>query len=84
MSHMKGKVDTGTGLIPFLKSVVSFRNVDQNIIDEAIIKADQEMFLNGIVAVGDISNKTDTIAVKSKSKIQYYNFIEFLTLWKIL
>ncbi|MBK9995309.1 MAG: amidohydrolase family protein [Saprospiraceae bacterium] len=77
LSHMKGKVDTGTGLIPFLKSVVSFRNVDQNIIDEAIIKADQEMFLNGIVAVGDISNKTDTIAVKSKSKIQYYNFIEF-------
>ena len=31
LSHMKGKVDTGTGLIPFLKSVVSFRNVDQNL-----------------------------------------------------
>jgi cytosine/adenosine deaminase-related metal-dependent hydrolase len=27
LSHMKGKVDTGTGLLPFLKSVVQFRDI---------------------------------------------------------
>lgn len=76
LSHMKGKVDTGTGLLPFLKNVVSFRDINQDIIDQAIKDADEEMYLNGIVAVGDISNKTDTSDTKSKSRIDYYTFIE--------
>ena len=76
LSHMRGKVDTGTTLLPFLKAVVSFRDVDQSLIMEAIEKGDLEMHGNGIVAVGDISNKADTALVKSKSKIQYYTFVE--------
>ena len=76
LSHMKGKADTGTGLLPFLRTVVGFREVDEEIIQQAIIHADAEMYRNGIVAVGDISNKTDTVNVKSGSKINYYNFIE--------
>lgn len=76
LSHMKAKVATGTSLIPFITSVVSFRDVAQEVIDEAIIKADQEMYDNGIVAVGDISNKTDTAITKSKSPIRYYTFVE--------
>ena len=35
LSHMKGKVDTGTGLLPFLKSVVSFRDFPMEVILEA-------------------------------------------------
>jgi len=76
LSHMKGKVATGTSLIPFISSVVQFRDIPQEEIDAAIKKADQEMIENGIVAVGDISNKTDTAATKSKSSIRYYTFVE--------
>jgi len=35
---------------------------------------------NGIVAVGDISNNTETIGVKSKSKIRYHTFVELFGL----
>jgi len=76
LSHMKGKVDTGTGLLPFLQQVVQFRDIPQEKIDEAIRKADAEMYENGIVAVGDISNKLDTVAVKDESPISYYTFVE--------
>ena len=56
LSHMIGKVDTGTGLIDFIKGVVSKRGVEQEIINEAIEKAEAEMLAGGIMAVGDISN----------------------------
>ena len=76
LSHMKAKVATGTGLIPFISSVVQFRDLPQEEILEAIERADQEMYDAGIVAVGDISNKTDTASQKEKSKIKYYTFVE--------
>ncbi|MGB4840724.1 MAG: amidohydrolase family protein, partial [Saprospiraceae bacterium] len=72
LSHMKGMVNSGTGLLPFLNNVVSFRDIDPDIIAQAIIDGDEEMYENGIVAVGDISNKTDTAEVKSTSKVDYY------------
>eukprot|EP00903_Cladosiphon_okamuranus_P000212 g212.t1 len=73
---MKGKVDTGTKLIPFITNVVQFRDATEEEIQEAIAKADQEMYDGGIVAVGDISNKLDTVAQKEKSSIRYYTFVE--------
>jgi cytosine/adenosine deaminase-related metal-dependent hydrolase len=76
LSNMKGKIDTGIGLIPFITSVVKFRNEEEETIQAAIKKADIDMYNNGIVAVGDISNKTDSIKTKIESKIKYYNFIE--------
>lgn len=76
LSHMRGKVDTGTGLLPFLRSVVKFRNMAQEEIDAAIRAADREMYEAGIVAVGDISNKLDTAEVKNESKLRYYTFVE--------
>ena len=76
LSHMKGRVDTGTGLLPFLVSVVSFRDIAQEEILDAIEKADREMYENGIVAVGDISNKADTSATKAQSPLRYYTFVE--------
>lgn len=76
LSHMKGKVDTGTGLLPFLKNVVQFRNVPEEEIQDAIRRADADMYAAGIVAVGDISNKLDTAAVKDQSRIRYYTFVE--------
>jgi cytosine/adenosine deaminase-related metal-dependent hydrolase len=76
LSHLKGKAPTGTGLLPFLRHVVTLRDIDQHIIDEAISIADQEMWENGIQAVGDICNKVDSFPLKSKSKIRYYSFVE--------
>lgn len=76
LSHMKGKVNTGTSLIPFISNVVQFRDIPQKKIDAAIAKGDREMYKEGIVAVGDISNKTDTAAQKNKSEINYYTFVE--------
>jgi cytosine/adenosine deaminase-related metal-dependent hydrolase len=67
-----------TGLIEFLCSVVTKRGFSQEIIQEEILKAEKEMYDNGIVAVGDIGNTSDTAYVKSKSKIRWQNFVEVL------
>lgn len=80
LSHMKGKIDTGTGLISFINQVVRYRESDQQEILSAIEAADSEMYENGIVAVGDISNKADTADIKSRSKLDYYTFVEFFDL----
>lgn len=76
LSHMKGVAPTGTGLLPFLKTVVDYRDVSEEQIQKAIEEADREMWENGIQAVGDICNKADTAATKSKSRIRYYSFVE--------
>ena len=76
LSHMKGKVGTGTTLLPFLQQVVQFRDIEMEEIQDAIEKADQAMYDGGVVAVGDISNKTDTFRKKEESDIQYHTFIE--------
>ena len=76
LSHMKGRVATGTSLLPFLKSVVAFRETTMEEILEAITRADEEMYREGIVAVGDISNKADTVVQKDRSRLRYYTFVE--------
>ena len=73
---MKGKVDTGTGLIPFITGVVTQRNASADQIAEAIENAEQEMLEGGIVALGDISNTADTFAVKAKGRMRYHTFLE--------
>lgn len=76
LSHMKGKVDTGTGLIPFITGVVTQRNASAEFIADAIEKAEQEMLEGGIVALGDISNAPDTFATKAKGRMRYHTFLE--------
>jgi aminodeoxyfutalosine deaminase len=79
LSHLKNVIPPHTGLIEFLCSVVTKRGFAQEIIQQEIEKAEQEMYNNGIVAVGDIGNTTDTALVKSKSKIRWQNFVEVLS-----
>jgi cytosine/adenosine deaminase-related metal-dependent hydrolase len=78
LSHLKNVIPPHTGLIDFLCSVVTKRGFDPLIIQEEIIKAEKEMYDNGIAAVGDIGNTADTADVKSKSKIYWQNFVEVL------
>lgn len=76
LSHMRGKVPKHTGLIDFLMKIVEHRHATEEEIQSAIETAENEMIQNGIVAVGDICNTTNTIAQKSKSNLHYQNFIE--------
>lgn len=78
LSHLKNVIPPHTGLIEFLCSVVTKRNFDPGIIQDEIVKAEKEMWDNGIVAVGDIGNTADTAQVKAKSKIRWHNFVEVL------
>ncbi|MBY0476417.1 MAG: amidohydrolase family protein [Chitinophagaceae bacterium] len=93
LSHLKNVIPPHTGLIDFLCDVVTKREApaspksppeEGTLNDSAQLKAlairnaEKEMFENGIVAVGDIGNTTDTAAVKSNSKIRWQNFVEVL------
>ena len=79
LSHLKDVIPPYTGLIDFLCSVVTKRGFATEIIQEAIVQAEQEMFSNGIVAVGDIGNTADTLLVKRKGRIRWQNFVEVLS-----
>jgi cytosine/adenosine deaminase-related metal-dependent hydrolase len=76
LSHMKGKIPTGTGLLTFIGNVVRQRGASEEEIQDRIAEGDRYMQEHGIVAVGDISNKSDTFRVKQQSPIRYYTFVE--------
>ncbi len=76
LSHMKGLIPEGTGLGKFVLNVVQQRHFPDEEIFLAIQKAEDEMLLNGIVAVGDICNNALTVSQKTKGRMYYHNFIE--------
>lgn len=76
LSHMRGLIPEKTGLINFVFKVVNERHFPESEILDAIEKAEKEMWLNGIVAVGDICNNLSTLSQKQKQNLAYYNFIE--------
>jgi cytosine/adenosine deaminase-related metal-dependent hydrolase len=80
LSHMKDMIPTHTGLQEFVKQIVSMRQIDPEAIQAAIVAAENEMYANGIVAVGDISNTLDTLAQKTKHNLAYYTFVELYDL----
>ena len=77
LSHMKGLVPEHTGLIPFLKTIPRHRN---DFTDEqkkaARHNAYDELVQNGVVAVGDIANTTDTLDIRALGKLNFYTFVE--------
>jgi cytosine/adenosine deaminase-related metal-dependent hydrolase len=79
LSHLKNVIAPHTGLVEFLCSVVTKRGFAAELIQQEIEKAEQEMYENGIVAVGDICNTTDAVRVKSGSKMRWQSFIEVLS-----
>jgi len=77
LSHLKDKIVPKKGLVNFIKEVQGQRNAtDHQDVLAAAEAADQEMYNNGIVAVGDISNSSTSIGLKGKSKLYYHTFIE--------
>ena len=76
LSHMKGLIPERTGLGKFVLNVVQQRHFPVEEILLAIQKAEDEMLVNGIVAVGDICNNAFTVSQKTKGRMYYHNFIE--------
>ena len=76
LSHLKGMIPEHTGMVDFILAIMQKRASSEEFIQDAIEKAEEEMIANGIVAVGDICNTTNTINQKKKGKLYYHNFIE--------
>lgn len=76
LSHLKGQIPEGTGLVDFLASVMNQRYFPIEEILDAIVKTENEMLIKGIVAVGDICNTAHSVLQKKSRKIFYHNFIE--------
>lgn len=76
LSHLKGHIPPQTGMVNFLQQVMQLRRFRMEEKRQAMEAALAEMVGNGVVATGDISNTTDSIATKQGSSIYFHNFIE--------
>lgn len=64
------------GIIDFINNIKKINN-NSKINNELDIKnLDEQLYKQGVVFCGDISNTTKTIDIKKQSSIEYYNFIE--------
>jgi cytosine/adenosine deaminase-related metal-dependent hydrolase len=78
LSHLRGQIHPQKGLVHFVLSVMDQRKKHEESIQDSMQEAETEMLLAGIVAVGDICNSGDSLEVKTKNRLDYYNFIELL------
>ncbi|MDR1554149.1 MAG: amidohydrolase family protein [Prevotellaceae bacterium] len=77
LSHLKNTIPKHTGIAGFITEISKRRNLADRL--EQIKSAkfyDNFMYLQGIVAVGDISNSDLTFELKKQSKIFYHTFVE--------
>ncbi len=80
LSHLHNQIPQHCGLPNFIKHVVSLRNSIEST-QEYMERADNSMREQGIVAVGDISNTTQSIEIKQHSSIYYHSFIELFDMF---
>jgi cytosine/adenosine deaminase-related metal-dependent hydrolase len=76
LSHLKGHIPPHTGMVDFLLQVMQLRRFRMEEKVKAMEAAVAEMRGNGVVAVGDTSNGTDSIGPKLASDLYFHNFIE--------
>jgi aminodeoxyfutalosine deaminase len=76
LSHLKGLVPEHTGMVDFLIAMMRQPVYAEEVMQQHIADAEEEMIRNGIVAVGDIANTTRTIAQKEKQNVHYHTFVE--------
>jgi cytosine/adenosine deaminase-related metal-dependent hydrolase len=76
VSHLKGQIPEHTGISGFVSSLQKLRQIEPERIIQAAAEADRVMYLQGISAVGDISNLEITLPIKKISRIRYHTFIE--------
>ncbi len=79
LSHLRNIIPQGTGLPEFGKQIISKRGeYKSGEMLEHMQEANRFMQNRGIVAVGDISNTSDSFRVKADSGIFYYTFLELI------
>lgn len=78
LSHMKGVIPSGTGLVPFLTRVIKERSFPVEEIIAAATEAEKQMYDSGMSAVADICNTSNTIVVKQRSKMYWQHLIEVI------
>lgn len=78
LSHLMGRVRQHTGLVDFVQAVMKLRGLDEAAIEAAMLQADRELFENGVVAVGDISNQGISADIKRGSPLYYHTFLEVM------
>jgi len=76
LSHLKGVIPQKQGLAHFIRNVISHRSSSDEKIHQAISSALIEMQTNGIVAVGDISNREITFEYKKQTDLYFHTFLE--------
>lgn len=77
LSFLKDQIREKTGLLDFVRQVVAIRDdFPEEVQQAAITSAEDEMFENGIVAVGDISNDARSFFQKAKGRLRYHTFVE--------
>lgn len=79
LSHMKSVVGEHTGLIPFLKNIPQHRN-DFTEEQKKIARhnAHSELLQNGVIAIGDIANTTDSFDLRELGQMHFSTFVESL------
>lgn len=81
LSHLHKQIRQNTGFTGFAIELMSKRfSYSQELIQEAMWIAEEQMWENGIVAVGDISNSADSFEIKAKSDLYFHTFIELIAL----
>lgn len=77
LSHLFGQIAEDTGLVGFVKQIPTTRDkftTEDKI--QAAQNAMQQMYDNGIVAVGDISNTAETLELKQSFPMHTVTFVE--------
>ncbi len=77
LSHLKGEIPRGQGLVAFINEVRQPRGSVRTRLS-AMQAADKEMETNGIVAVGDHVNTVASAPVKKASNLYYHSFAEII------
>lgn len=81
LSHLYNHISQRTGFVGFAKELMTKRfSFSQETIGEAMLSAEAQMWDNGIVAVGDISNAADSFSYKDQSEMIYHTFVELIAL----
>ncbi len=78
LSHLKGAVPEGTGLMVFLQQVISQRGATEEVKKRARLDAFEAMYDAGVVAVGDIANTADALDLRECGKMRFHTFVEAL------
>lgn len=82
LSHLENRIPQKKGLHGFISDFLQARKNYPSPDFDAIKNADRSMWQNGIMAVADICNTSDSFIVKKESKIVYHSFIELFDIRK--